>query len=91
MSKKSKISYKLGLPAAIARKVEKTGQTRGAEKDTIYQNRVNRNNTVIIPLSSWKLGISLPKKGFENGYIVIADPEEYFSDKPPLPSSNLPD
>jgi len=90
MSKKSKISYKLGLPAAIARKVEKTGQTRGAEKDTIYQNRVNRNNTVIIPLSSWKLGIALPNKGFENGYIVVAHPEEYFSDKPPLPSSNLP-
>ncbi|MFM6191032.1 BstXI family restriction endonuclease [Planktothrix sp.] len=89
MSKKSKISYKLGLPPAIARKVEKTGQTRGAEQDTIYQNRVNRNNTVIIPLSSWKLGIA-PDKGFENGYIVIAHPEEYFSDTPPSASRSLP-
>jgi len=40
--KTPRLTYKLGLPAAIARKVEKTGQTRGAEKDTVYQNRVSR-------------------------------------------------
>ncbi|BDI16154.1 hypothetical protein ANSO36C_19560 [Nostoc cf. commune SO-36] len=85
-----KLNYRLGLPAAIAKKVEKTGQTRGAEKDTVYQNRVNRNSTVLIPISSWKADIILPEGGFENGYIVLANPEEYFSNHPPTPRRNLP-
>ncbi|XZN98393.1 MAG: BstXI family restriction endonuclease [Microcoleus sp.] len=88
--KNSRLSYKLGLPAAIARKVEKTGQTRGAEKDTVYQNRVRRCSTVLIPLSSWKAGVVPPPGGFENGYIVLAHPEEYFSEIPPTSKSNLP-
>ena len=67
-AKKTRVSYKLGLPAAIARKVEKTGYTRGAEKDTVYQNRVLRNNTVLIPISSWKAGPLLPPGGFQNLY-----------------------
>ncbi len=89
-AKNTRLSYKLGLPAAIARKVEKTGQTRGAEKDTVYQNRVLRSSTVLIPMSSWKAGVVPPLEGFENGYIVLAHPEEYFSDSPPTSKSDLP-
>ncbi|MEG4166279.1 MULTISPECIES: BstXI family restriction endonuclease [unclassified Microcoleus] len=89
-AKNTRLSYKLGLPAAIARKVEKTGQTRGAEKDTVYQNRVLRSSTVLIPLSSWKVGVVPPPEGFENGYIVLAHPEEYFSDTPPTSKLDLP-
>ncbi|KZL48078.1 BstXI family restriction endonuclease [Nodularia spumigena] len=87
---KSRLNYRSGLPRAIAKKIEKTGQTRGAEKDTVYQNRVNRNSTVLIPLSSWKTEIFFPEGGFENGYIVLANPEEYFSKCPPNHRSDLP-
>ncbi len=89
-AKKTKLNYKIGLPAAIATKIEKTGQTRGAEKDTVYQNRVRRCSTVLIPISSWKTNFILPPNGFENGYIVLAHPEEYFSDNPPTPQPDLP-
>ena len=38
----------------IARKKKsKTGQTRGADDDVIFQNRVSRNNTVLIPFHQW--------------------------------------
>ena len=37
------------LPSLLARKLYKTGQTRGADDDVIYQNRVGRNSTVLIP------------------------------------------
>jgi len=87
---KTRLTYKLGLPAPIGRKVEKTGQTRGAEKDTVYQNRVSRCNTVLIPLSSWKAGVVPPTAGFEKGYIVLTHPEEYFSNNPPVAQSDLP-
>lgn len=33
-------------------KLYKTGQTRGADDDVIYQNRVKRNSTVLIPYSN---------------------------------------
>lgn len=79
-----------GLPRLIATKIYKTGQTRGAEKDTIYQNRVLRNGTVLIPLSSWNNGEVIPPGGFENGYIVLARPSEYFSSEPPKPRPELP-
>lgn len=40
------------LPQLLDRKIYKTGQTRGADDDVIYQNRVARNSTVLIPYSS---------------------------------------
>lgn len=65
------------LPLLLQRKIYKTGQTRGADDDVIYQNRVLRNSTVLIPYSLWKK-ISFPKEGFENGYITLISPEEFF-------------
>lgn len=40
------------LPPLVERKIYKTGQTRGASNSEIYQNRVGRNSTVLIPLAS---------------------------------------
>jgi len=88
-TRKTQLSYKLGLTVVIAKKVEKTGYTRGAEKDTVYQNRVSRCSTVLIPISSWKEGV-IPPEGFQKGYIVLANPEEYFSSTPPIPHPDLP-
>lgn len=67
------------LPQSLDTKIYKTGQTRGADDDVIYQNRVLRNSTVLIPFSVWKNGFSFPDDGkFENGFIVLIPPEEYF-------------
>lgn len=68
------------LPNLLGRKISKTGQTRGAENDEIYQNRVNRSNTVIIPYESWE-SWSKPQYGageYENGFIVLISPTEFF-------------
>lgn len=85
-----RIAYSIGLPKAIANKIYKTGQTRGADKDTIFQNRVLRNSTVLIPYQSWNNGILIPKENFENGYIVLIKPKDYFSDSPPKPKTEIP-
>lgn len=37
------------IPKPVQTKIYKTGQTRGADDDVIYQNRVGRNSTVLIP------------------------------------------
>lgn len=68
------------LPKPIKDKIYKTGQTRGADDDVIYQNRVGRNGTVLIPYAMWER-CSVPSEAdseYENGYIVLISPEEYF-------------
>lgn len=69
------------LPKLLERKIYKSGQTRGADDDEIYQNRVNRTGTVLIPYHFWNDYIkTLVGYGyFECGYIVLIKPEEYFS------------
>lgn len=65
----------------IASKIYKTGQTRGADDSVIYQNRVGRNNTVLIPFTYWDQ-VHLPPEGdegFENGFICLISPQEYFA------------
>jgi len=69
------------LPQLLDRKIYKTGQTRGADDDVIYQNRVSRASTVLIPYSLWNK-CSAPPDGeseFENRFIVLMTPEEYFT------------
>lgn len=62
-------------------KISKTAQTRGADDDVIFQNRVNRNNTVLIPYNEYEFcKISPSKDGkYENGFIVLIKPEDYFN------------
>ena len=46
---------RIKLPRLIESKIYKTGQTRGADDDVIYQNRVNRNSTVLIPYQVYNI------------------------------------
>ena len=68
------------LPQLLDRKIYKTGQTRGADDDVIYQNRVSRNSTVLIPYHLWE-SLNPPSEGdniFENGFICLIRPADYF-------------
>jgi hypothetical protein len=71
------------LPQLLDRKIYKTGQTRGADDDVIYQNRVSRTSTVLIPYSVWKRLPDPPPgdKKFEHAFIVHISPDEYFDNK----------
>lgn len=69
------------LPALLDRKLYKTGQTRGATTREIYQNRVSRSSTVLIPLDFWD-ACAIPDDGigfYESGAIALVPPEFYFS------------
>jgi len=69
------------LPQLLARKIYKTGQTRGADDDVIYQNRVSRTSTVLIPYQLWN-EVSAPPEGesqFSNGFICLIKPSDYFN------------
>jgi len=68
----------LRLPSLLERKIYKTGQTRGADDDQVFQNRVGRNSTVLIPLSVWRAHRTARETPYENGYIVLVPPPEYF-------------
>lgn len=68
------------LPHLLDRKIYKTGQTRGADDDEIFQNRVGRNSTILIPYEYWGVA-SKPPEGedhFESGFIVLISPQRYF-------------
>lgn len=73
------------LPQLLERKIYKSGQTRGADDDEIYQNRVGRTSTVLIPFHFWNNDIKqlLANGFFEAGYLVLIKPEVYFSFKEP--------
>ncbi len=69
------------LPPLLQSKIYKTGQTRSANDDVIFQNRANRNGTVLIPFESIDLfDVSiLTSQKFESGFIVVINPEDYYS------------
>lgn len=73
------------LPQLLDRKIYKSGQTRGADDDEIYQNRVGRTSTVLIPFQFWDSSLQnkVAENFFEAGYIVLIKPEEYFSKSNP--------
>lgn len=65
------------LPQKVANKIVKTGMTRGAEDDEAFQNRVNRNNTVLIRLSMWERYAYLHTPDlFERSFIVLIPPSK---------------
>lgn len=68
------------LPTLLERKIYKTGQTRGADDDVIFQNRVSRNSTVLIPYAHWAKAYILPEgeDAFESGSICLITPETWF-------------
>jgi hypothetical protein len=71
----------MALPRFLKGKLDKTGSTRGADDDVIYQNRVKRNNTVLIPFSFFDAWKESPDANglYEKGFIVIISPEAYFN------------
>ncbi len=73
------------LPQLLERKIYKSGQTRGADDDEIYQNRVGRTGVVLIPYHFWNGTVKNQIKDglFEAGYIVLIKPAEIFSLKDP--------
>jgi hypothetical protein len=79
------------LPNLLDRKIYKTGQTRGADDDEIYQNRVGRNSTILIPYSQFPkfLDDAIYRMEYENGYIVLLNPGEYFETAPDLQKCSL--
>lgn len=68
------------IPNLLDRKIYKTGQTRGADDDQIFQNRVGRSSTVLIPLGVYLEYDKLRNIPFEKGLIVLLKPTEYFGD-----------
>lgn len=66
------------LPQLLDRKIYKTGQTRGADDDVIFQNRVGRNSTVLIPYGLWAQCHLNAPQAYENGFIVLIPPISYF-------------
>lgn len=72
------------LPQLLDRKIYKTGQTRGADDDVIFQNRVGRNSTVLIPYGLWAQCRLTAPQAYENGFIVLIPPADYFG-SPSMP------
>ena len=70
------------LPDLLSRKIYKTGQTRGADIDEIYQNRVSRNCTAVVRYENYISSIELRTQEYENGYVVVVKPEVYFNSSP---------
>jgi hypothetical protein len=66
------------LPKLLDRKLYKAGQTRGADDDEIYQNRVLRNSTVLIGYGLWEQCRPTDTLNYEKGYIVHIPPSTYF-------------
>jgi hypothetical protein len=68
------------LPSLLDRKIYKTGQTRGADDDEIFQNRVSRSSTVLIPYPVWVRHFTraAAEGMYERGYIVLISPTDYF-------------
>ena len=67
------------LPRLIGQKLNKTGYTRGATVREIYQNRVSRNNTVLIRYKDWSLCNPAVAETYEKGFIVLIEPSWYFN------------
>lgn len=69
------------LPSLIQSKLTKTGYTRGATTKEIFQNRVTRNNPVLIPWEFWDRCKTPGDRsgGYENGYIVLIEPSWFFT------------
>lgn len=66
------------LPSLLDRKIYKTGQTRGADDDQVFQNRVGRNSTVLIPIAVWRAHQAIRQLPYASGYIVLVTPPDYF-------------
>lgn len=83
MPKKTNLPKVPKIPPLLHDKIYKTGQTRGADDGQIYQNRVARSSTVLIPYSVYKSQQVVRDINYEKGYIVLIKPSEYFAKSTP--------
>lgn len=69
------------LPKLLNSKIYKTSQTRGSQTSEVYQNRVSRNSTVLIPFEWWHV-CKEPEPGisYEQGFIVLVDPDWFLDE-----------
>jgi urease accessory protein UreE len=77
------------LPGPVEQKLYKTGQTRGASPAEIYQNRVVRNSTVLVPFRFWSDCQPPSGQPYEKGAIALIDAGVYFEDRGALANSGL--
>jgi hypothetical protein len=84
-AKSTKAARPPKLPQLIDRKIYKTGQTRGSDDDEIFQNRVSRSSTVLVPLAHWK-SCAQPADGskeYASASIVLVSPFWYLNQSNP--------
>ena len=77
------------LPSLVEEKLTKTRKTRGASPTSIYQNRVVRNGTVLIPFSHWFACPPPAGETYERGAIALIDAGDYFRDPDALARAGL--
>jgi len=69
------------IPKLASVKIFNSAQTRGANKNSVYLNRVRRSSTAVIKYAQWvKFPIykrNLANGSFPNGVVVIMSPSEY--------------
>ncbi|MFR9730391.1 BstXI family restriction endonuclease [Saccharopolyspora sp. MS10] len=68
------------LPQLVRSKLDKVNYTRGASNRELFQNRVSRNNRVLINWESWSL-CKFPDdetEEYEKGFCVLVSPSWYF-------------
>lgn len=77
------------LPKEIVKKIDKTSMTRGAQpyERVPFENRVRRWNRAVVPFAFRK---ARPGAGYENGYVIIVRPEEYFDAATKQKKQNFP-
>lgn len=83
--------YKI-LPYKLSNRVNRTELGRGGKG--IYNRRVRRSYRVLIQYDFWKDLINTEEgkdilNTYEEGYVVMIKPEEYFGDNHPHPSPDL--
>ena len=81
-------SYKKGFPKSIEKKLDKTKE--GRQGDPLYKRRNGRHSTRSLMLLSTFLKLnSEDLRKYNNGYIVVLSPEEYFDSESHDRSTNL--
>lgn len=77
----------------VYQKITKVSETRGSSSNSIYQNRVSRNGTVLVRYEQWRKNSKLRKQAkegfFETGIVVMIPPKEYFKDTSRISSLGL--
>lgn len=80
------------LPYKLKKRINKTAEGRSGNE--IYKRRNRRDYRVVMQYTTWKKLVNSDNPDlffdkFEEGYVVAINPEEYFGNNHPEPSSDL--